>query len=479
MWVDHAALTRNLKEINLFAFDDCAFPFQRGLRLKMNSYPRHLDYRPEPVVKVGPAGSVDAASIAYYGTVVKVGGEFWMYYLANDDDPGWLQRLCLAKITDGENWVKPNLGVFMHHGSTDNNVCDFPLDGHIQACVVFYDEDDPDPSKRFKLSFESPKYDKCMCVAFSSDGIHWREYENNPVGDCFFEQAGGLKHDGMYYVTGQGATGHYTPKGARALNTYCSPDFIHWTPASCEGLTRDPMPPKATFYGGVNGTQVHLGASLWDRGNVVIGIYGMWNGHPSNDRNLTCMHLGMAITHDLLHYKEPIPDFPLILAGEQKNNTPAHNHFPALMQGQGMENVGERTLYWYGLWPEADSNGVRLASWPRDRLGYLSPFAGPASAAFLITDRIHLEGRQARVSLNVSGLGQYSKMKVSVLDGSFRPLRGYGPEECGEIETNGLKVPVSWGNKMMVSQEEPIRLRIDFCGVRPEDIALYAVYLEA
>lgn len=367
MWIDHSPFMKDLKEINLFSFDDHAFPFQKGLQLKMHSYPSHLDYRPEPVVCVGEPGSVDAGNIAYYGTVVKVGEEYWMYYLGNDDDPGWLQRLCIAKSTDGMNWVKPNLGVFEHHGSTDNNVCDFPIDSHVQACVVFYEPDDPDPTKRFKLSFESPKYGKCMCVAFSEDGIHWREYEHNPVGDVFFEQAGGIKRNGLYYVTGQGATGHYTPKGARTLNTYCSPDFIHWTPASCEGFTRDPMPPKPTFYGGVNGPQVHLGAGLWDRGNVVIGVYGMWDGHPSNDRNLTCMHLGMVITHDLLHYTEPVPDFPLIVAGEQKNNTPAHSHFPALMQGQGMENIGDKTLIWYGLWPECDSNGVRLAMWPRDR----------------------------------------------------------------------------------------------------------------
>ena len=133
------------------------------------------------------------------------------------------------------------------------------------------------------------------------------------VGDVFFEQSGGMKREGVYYVTGQGDTGHYSPKGSRTLSTYCSRDFIHWTPASCQGFTRESLPPKPTYYGGVNGSQVHLGAGLWDRGNVIIGFYGMWEGHPSNDRNLTCMNLGMVISHDGLHYYEPVPNFPIIL----------------------------------------------------------------------------------------------------------------------------------------------------------------------
>lgn len=479
MWIDHASLHRELSELNLFAFDECAFPFQKGVRLKMHSYPSHLDYRPEPVVRTGESGSVDSGSIAYYGTVVRVGEEYWMYYLGNDDSPEWYQRLCLAKSTDGVNWVKPNLGVFEHNGSKNNNVCDFPVNGHIQACVVFYDPEDPDPARRFKLSFEAPKYSKCMCVAFSPDGVHWNEYENNPVGNVFFEQSGGIKRDGIYYVTGQGSTGHYSPKGARMLCTYCSADFIHWTPAACMGFSRDPLPPMPTYYGGVNGPQVHLGAGLWDRGNVVIGVYGMWDGHPSNDRNLTCMHLGMVVTHDMLHYTEPMPNFPLVTAGEQKNNTPAHNHFPALMQGQGMENIGDQTMFWYGLWPECDSNGVRLATWPRDRIGYLQPFAKPGQDAFLISDRIHLEGKTGRVMLNISGLGEYSKMRVSVLDEAFQPVPGYGADECELIGENGLRVPVAWGNKLVIHSDKPVRLRIDFCGIRPEDISLYAVYVEA
>ena len=468
----------SLTELNLFPFDDYAFPFQTGVRLKMHSYPSHLDYRPPIAVPLGEPGKADSGNIAYYGTVRKVGEEYWMWYLGSDDSPGWYQRLCLAVSKDGKIWEKPDLGVCEYKGNTHNNLCDFPLDGHIQACVVFYDPDDPDEDRRFKMNFESPKYQKYMCVAFSPDGIHWKEYEHNPVGDVFFEHSGGMKREGVYYVTGQGDTGHYSPKGSRTLSTYCSRDFIHWTPASCQGFTRESLPPKPTYYGGVNGSQVHLGAGLWDRGNVIIGFYGMWEGHPSNDRNLTCMNLGMVISHDGLHYYEPVPNFPIILGSEMKNDSRAAGHFPALMQGQGAENIGNETIVWFGLWPEADSDGVRAAIWGRDRFGHMESYVGPDKESFIVSDRIWLEGKSAKVRLNIGGISDYSKVSVSVLDEDFNPISGYSKEECCEIMENGFAVPVCWQRKMNVYQERPIRIRVDFEGIRPEDVRLYGVYLE-
>jgi hypothetical protein len=469
---------RELNEVTLFSFDSYAFPFQTGVRLKLHSFPSHLDSRPQVVVPVGKPGSADSGNISYYGTVRKVGSEYWMWYLANDDSGEWHQRLCIAKSKDGKNWEKPSLGAYMHNGNKNNNVCDFPINAHVQACVVFYDPDEKDKNKTFKLSFESPKYNKYMGVAFSPDGVHWTEYEKNPVGKVFFEQAGGLKRDGVYYVNGQGSTGHYSPKGARALVTYCSRDFINWTPAACLGFTRESIPPKPTYYGGVNGPQVHLGAGLWDRGNVIVGFYGMWEGHPSNDRNLVYMHLGMVVSHDGLHFYEPVPDFPIVLSGEMKNDSRSHGHYPALMQGQGCENIGDETVFWFGLWPESDSDGVRIATWGKDRIGHLEPFVHPGQDCFIITDEIHTSGKPTRVSLNVSGICEYSKISVSVLDEDYNALPGYSAVECSELTEGGFKLPVIWQNKITVNSGRPIRLKIDFGGIRPEDIKLYAIYLE-
>lgn len=53
-----------------------------------------------------------------------------------------------------------------------------------------------------------------------------------------------------------------------------------------------------------------------ERGAVTLGFYGMWDGRYSNDRRLVVMHLGLAVTNDGLHYREPVPDFPIVSATE-------------------------------------------------------------------------------------------------------------------------------------------------------------------
>src|SRR5439155_8820281 len=49
--------------------------------------------------------------------------------------------------------------------------------------------------------------------------------------------------------------------------------------------------------------EVHLGAALWNRGNVLVGIYGQWHGHPSGDRRWVGIDLGLALSHDAIHFR--------------------------------------------------------------------------------------------------------------------------------------------------------------------------------
>ena len=85
------------------------------------------------------------------------------------------------------------------------------------------------------------------------------------------------------------------------------------------------------------------------------------------------------VSNDGLHFREPVPDFRMVPCAEDESTlaeepwTEQHKlvpnvvDFPANVQGNGMENVGDKTLFWYGTWPEVDADGVRCASWDRDR----------------------------------------------------------------------------------------------------------------
>ena len=465
-----------LKEAVLFSFDEMSLPYAAGLRL-------HLVPGKGPGVKVpivvraGKPGEPDAMSVRYYGTVIQIGDKLHMWYQAIgslENRKGGPRRMCYAVSSDGLNWEKPKLGVVEYNGSKDNNIVDL-LGGEcvMAASPVLYDPDDPDPNRRFKTVFECGKYGNRIAVAYSPDGFRWKESPDNPVG-APLEQCGLIRFNGVYYVNGQGGN-HFGP--GRKLVTYASYDFENWTLAGCLGLFRGNVPPRqsATEWG--VGEEVHLGAGMWDRGNVVLGIYGMWHGHPTGDRSYLTMDLGFVVSNDALHFREPIPDFKTIPAFEEPE-VPIGGG-PALMQGQGMWNVGDQTLFWYESWRDG---GVRLAKWRRDRLGYFDvswvrPDDVPNQC---ISCPVRIGRKGVKAYVNLDGVSENSCLKVEVCDEKFYPIPGYTAADCVPLKTPGLRQEVKWrGGDVVRWDKGPIRLKVLFEGLRVEDVKFYALYLGA
>lgn len=480
-------ISTSLDELVLFPFDDYAIPFQRGVELSLRGY----QGRRRIVVAPGEEDRPDSVHVAYYGTVKRVCNELWMWYLGQGQTSGgnkepWFQRVCLAKSKDGYLWEKPNLGLVEYNGSMENNLVDMGDQiGHVAACVVFYEPDEPNPDRRFKMAFADRRYRNQLAVAFSADGLVWQESPKNPVGP-WFEMAGGTRLDSAHYLAGQGGMHH--KNAAREFATHVSYDFENWSLATSLGLERKngtSQPQKFTKNGS---EQIHLGAGLWNRGNVILGFYGMWDGHPSNDRRMVTMNIGMAVSHDALHYREPIANFPIVSAAEDSweplPESPQLSKFPALMQGQGFENIGDETLFWYAPWPEQKSDGIRVAVWQRDRLGCFQAYAhGPLTEhnrtePHIVSAPIDLENRPARLSLNVDLPNEHCGVSVEILDERFNPIAGYSHADCQAPTTGGYNQPVSWnGNETIKVFGQRIRVRIDFTGIRFEDLSLYAIYL--
>ena len=71
-------------------------------------------------------------------------------------------------------------------------------------------------------------------------------------------------------------------------------DFEKWTLASSLGFQRSGswdrrLQEKTT------GSR-HILEQVYGIGNVIVGFYGMWNGHPSNDRRMVHMDLGLIVS---------------------------------------------------------------------------------------------------------------------------------------------------------------------------------------
>jgi len=478
------SLTTTKAEQVLFAFDDSAIPFQQGVKMQLVPYRTPLGdgmTSENLVIPLGKAGAPDSNGTNYYpGTVCEVNGELWMWYNGLGEDKTRSPRLCFAKSKDGYHWEKPDLGLVEYAGNKNNNLVD--IGTAVSACIIFYEPDSNDASKRFKMVFEG-KYGLFISVAYSADGIRWVESPNNPKTHIKFESAGGVKWHGAYYITGQGGL-NWAPDGWRNLVTHVSYDFEKWTEVAALGFRRDSLPPRpTTSRGGNDGEQVHLGAGLWNRGNVILGFYGQWHGHPNNDLRWVSMDIGLLISHDALHYTEPVPDFRMVEAAESvpwfgpyAKALPI-NRAPALAQGQGFANVGKDTLFWFSLWG-APAEGIHVARWDRDRLGFLQAFVGEKMKPCIISAPLSTNGQTATVSINASGLDESNGLKVTLLDEQFRELPGYRSNECTSPETSGLRQRVKWGDKEEITTSHPIRIRVDFTGPSAREIKLYAIYLD-
>ncbi|MAG37564.1 MAG: hypothetical protein CL878_15110 [Dehalococcoidia bacterium] len=492
--VENGIPNPRVEEAVLFPFDNTSIPFAAGLRMHLVDGKQRG--RPPVVLGPGEPGAPDDRRTRFYGTVIPIEDALHMWYMGSGSVDGPREyRACYAISRDGVHWVRPALGLVEYNGSRANNLIDF-REGRagLAAFPILYEPDDPDPDRRFKVAFECGEYQAKVSVAFSPDGLRWTESPHNP-GGAGMEMTGLIRFNGCYYINGHGGF-HFGV--ARNLITYASYDFEHWTQASCLGFYRDRLPIQEMAdirTRSTGGEQVHLGAGLWDRGNVILGVYDIWHGPESGDRLQVTMDLGLLISHDALHYREPIPDFRFVPGYEEAGGTgtlkpeeglPPMMLTAALSHGQGMCNWGDETMLWYEAWVDG---GIRLARWERDRLGYFrawnpEEYGGRLRADQAAMDRhcitcpIRVHGPGARVYANVDGISQYSELSVEVLDGQFRPLPGYSGDASIPLTEPGLRQPVVWKDRDTVGEiDGPFRLRVKFGGVRREDTRLYALYV--
>ena len=487
--VQNGVFGTTVSEAVLFPFDDHSIPFSTGLRLQL--VPGKWPYNSNPIVlDRGAPGEPDDETVLLYGSVIQVGDELRMWYQARGSLDRRGRRLGYAVSKDGVNWEKPRLGLVEYNGTRDNNIVDL-FDGQpvLTSCPILYEPDDPDPERRFKMAIECGLYMNRLAVAYSPDGIRWTGSPNNPVAPSQ-ETGSVVKVNGCYYVVSQDELGYHGSHFgmARKMITFASYDFETWTQASCLGFRRDDIPPRPVEPLHNMAEEAHQGAMLWNRGNVIIGVYDMWHGNPMGEQDQIEIDLGLVVTNDALHYREPIPDFKLIpAAGEpgaprDYGQAVTHGHGPAML------NRGDTTMMWYGMF---FGSGVRLATWPRDRLGYFETFREvpvAEEAAFpitrpephLVSCALRADGAPARVYANAD-VSEHSPLTVELLDEQFRPMPGYSGGDCVPLREAGLRQPVVWKERdALPVSGDAFRLQVNYGGgLRPEDARLYALYVEA
>lgn len=487
----------------IFAFDNVAIPFTRSLKLEMTT-PRK--YSGNPIITRGPKGEPDHWGVQFYGSVIREQGKYRMWYAAFDGARGeslqpnssWW-RLAYAESTDGVNWIKPKLGFVEYRGNKDNNLLPVdPVMGMLNVKVL-HEPEDPDPSRRYKMVahvfWMKGKVRHGTLVPYvSADGFRWRclidavpvdaelPADKLVIPPNHYEPAGGLyKWDGFYYTSGQNPYEGTTPSHARIVRGFRSRDFVNWSQTSTVSFMRTAQHVKLPI--GNDGKQAHEGISVWHRGNVLLGLYGLWEGAPKWPG--VTIDMGFVISNDGIYFREPAHEFKIIPIGPDGAWDQG-----GLMQGQGFENVGDKTYIYYGAadprtWTSGDKpipprGGVGLVTLPRDRFGALRVRDLGEGDAEFVTNDIRAQGQGPhRLFLNAAGLGEDAVLKIELLGHDEQPLPGYAGPAAAWVRQSGFQTPVSWnGREAVTGLPERFRIKVTFDGANKADIRFSALYVQ-
>jgi hypothetical protein len=422
--------------------------------------------------------------------------------------PGWWRPMCYAESSDGIHWTKPELGLVELNGNTQNNICLIEAETPSMALVndflsVMVDNADPDPSRRYKVAYIAHMPDTdieggmsdvgwherrvgALVCATSADGLRWKVVGDRPAnaGGERFEVSSLYRHGDFYYAGGQLASPwSWLPDGrpaGRVMMTYRSPDFVHWSQAKARSMVLPeqydlPQPTLEEMLGG-KGKQMHMGVGVWDRGNVLVGIPGIWQGtpqdQPADGSRLDGLKidLGLAISNDGVHFRQPIPNFKLIEHGSD-----AEWDSVALLQGHAFVNEGDRTYIWYSHWDAEGhfrSQEIGIVTLRRDGFGYLGRHDA-GDPGHCITSVIDSAAGQ-RLFLNVSASEQ-APVTVELLDHLDRPIAGYSGDAAARVTTDGTRVAVTWPGHETLPADRRCALKISL----PDNDAarFYAAYV--
>jgi len=494
------ATSLNDKQDVLFAFDDVSIEATRGVKLEMM---RPDKYPNNPILERGEEGEPDAHR-ASSPVVIHDNGSWRMWYIATVSSDYHKSLVGYAESDDGITWRKPELGLTEFNGSKRNNLV--KMVRSLVTISVMIDKEAP-PEHRYVLAgedmswwtpwtLESPSNTR---VDVSRDGLEWTPLRDEGIVPQIQEVFTAYKFKGNYHVGGQQASpllrlpmqtiprGKVHGLGPRTFVVSRSPRIDRWTLENTKAFFK-PMRSSSPYLEGWDGEEVHA-VKVTTYRNVCLGVYGQWHHPPVADEegwetkydgNAVSVDLGLIISNDGLNYREPAPGFILLARDQElrwdrdyKDNEDKDNIL--LIQGPLINTDQLTHLYYAASTPggnvaEAKLN-IGLATWPRDRFGYLSLIDEKTTGQFVSCPLEYEQGMKLYVNADIpSG----SSLQVYLLDEhGLDVLSGYGEAEGGEVKESGLDVEVVWRKKPLLPTGQRFKIRCEIKG----QTRVYALYL--
>lgn len=426
-----------------------------------------------PVLRPSEPWEADSATI--YGSVIRDGQQYRMWYLAGRG------TVAYAESRDGLAWTKPALGIISEGGRSTNLVVRREADkqpgtlpGFYEMFGVLRDDRDPDPSRRYKLGFlsidfryQGPREDpfhrgqrRGLGVACSPDGLHWK-LADNWATEAICDGATHWTWDparSKYVLYGRTK---YVPPGlldawkaddwvrkhfwGRAVARVESPDFLHWDivdPAKAPMV----MAPDAKDR---PGTEIYS-MLVFPYETVYLGLVQVFENRADTSR----LDIQLAVSRDGIHFQRVVQGEPFLGCGD----VGTWDRFNQSLACNAPIPVGDSLRIYYG--GRQSRHGpyigrdvgrrvscIGLATVPRDRFVSLgASFDGGQ----VLTKPLHIKGK----TLHLNAKCDSGEILVEALD-----VRGKVLARSKPLTADGLDLPVVWDQGKLPPGPEPVVLR--------------------
>ena len=360
--------------------------------------------------------------------------------------------LAYAVSKDGLNWEKPILNLFEDSGSTANNLV-FPFFRWGAGTSVMKDPIETDPAKRYKMLFMFQSGDMIfagivqpICVAYSTDGIHWDIPKNwvNPVipqgSDTHLVAYWDAKiHRYVVYLRGR--------PNIRIICMAESHDFVDWTPRKVIVAPDELDPLQSRELYGMSSmayrdfrigflSVFHTLHEQWIAQNQIED----WMPNWMNQMDIQLTYSKDGRTWHRGGNREPILRCGPKYCYDSGNVYPSHA--PFIHNDQiWLYHAGSNELH--GEPPrhgEQSKRGINLAKIDRDRLVGLRA----KTQGVVTTTPLNINPDKLFINADASG----GSLEAEIVDPFDRVLPGYSRENCVPLVANKTTHKVKWKNQV-------------------------------
>ena len=367
------------------------------------------------------------------------------------DNSTLLYTIGYATSSDGVFWDRPNLGIVDYDGSKNNNLV--LLDA--ASANIIKDVRDPDPNRLYKaLFYESADFEGTpnmgvgVSVAFSSDGVRWHKYSENPVITRASDSHMLLGWDDLHnsYVAYCRPSVHEGDR-TRRIGRCVSDNFVDWTDPE-DVLAPDKYdPPGLEFYA----------MPVFKYEDLYIGQLYAYHTPPEEPqiRFAGTVDVQLASSRDGINWDR---------AGDRKpfipNGPPGSIDAGEIYTARGPVVVGNELWFYYSS--STSEHGITGRSGPiclaKLRLdGFVSVDAGQ-DVGSLITKPFRCEGGP----LKINASAREGMVGVAVLDESGIQYQGYSRQECALFDGDSVDHSVTWREKLSLEELKGNTIRLKF-----------------